>query len=132
MSFLKRTCKNDIILKFMKIFRKLKCCFFQTIYTEICFFHMNEDQNNNTFLHLNFIYCASWSHTDDVMEAVPTLIAGGFLFDYGVRRAHGRLAERMPSALLHLNFLLQLREGTRLRTTKYTFVNKCLKSVGQN
>lgn len=57
------------------------------------------------------------------MEAVPTLIAGGFLFDYGVRRAHGRLAERMPPALLHLNFLLQLREGTRLRTIKHTFVN---------
>lgn len=57
------------------------------------------------------------------MGTVPTLITRGFLFDYGVRRAHGRLAERMPPALLHLNFLLQLREGARLRTIKHTLVN---------
>lgn len=55
----------------------------------------------------------------DVLKAVLTLVARGFLFDYRVRRAHGRLADRVSSALLYLNFLLQLREGTRLRTKTF-------------
>lgn len=89
---------------------------------------MNEDQNINDII--IFPFQSHMLLIDDVMAAVPTLIAGGFLFDYGVRRAHGRLAERMPSALLHLNFLLQLREGILLRTIKYKLDNnrpRCLK-----